>query len=77
MFFDPGGDGKNIGIKDNVFGGEIDGFGQNLVGPGTNVDFSFQTIGLALFIKGHDHHGRPEATNFAGLIDKNFFAFFL
>ena len=40
MLLYTGGDGKNIGIENNVFRWEIQFFCQNFIGPGTNVNFS-------------------------------------
>ena len=47
MFFDTGGNRKNIGIKNNVFGCKADALRQQIVS--TSADFGFTLEGVSLF----------------------------
>ena len=58
VFFNTRCDCKNVRIKDDVFGGESHLLGQKPVRPGADRFAAFKRIGLPLFVKGHDNHGR-------------------
>ncbi len=60
VLLDAGGDGKNVGVENNVFRGKGRFFRQQLVGPPANFDPSFYAGRLAFLIEGHDHGGGPE-----------------
>ena len=57
VLFDPGGDGEDIGVEDDIFGGEIQLFHQDAIGAGADVDLALIAVGLPGFVKGHDHDG--------------------
>ena len=61
VFFDPGRDGKNIRIKNDVFGRKLRLFEQQFVGARADFDAAHQRIGLAFLIESHDHCRRPVA----------------
>src|SRR5258708_3940944 len=57
MFFDPGCDGKNIRIKNNILGRKIYLPGENVIGSFANVDSPPVGVSLSLLVKSHDHGG--------------------
>ena len=67
VFFDAGGDGKDVGIEDDVLGREAHLFDQNLVGTLANLDLALVGVGLPLLVKRHDHRGRTVAADQLGL----------
>ena len=75
VFFDTGGDGKDVRVEDDVFRREADLFGKHLVGAAADFDFAFVGIGLAGFVEGHDDDGSAVAQAQLGLADEFFFAF--
>ena len=57
VLLDAGGDGKDVGIEDDVFRRKAHFVDQHAVRPLADLDLAFESVGLALFIEGH-HHGR-------------------
>ena len=57
MFFEPGGDGQNVRIENNVARREACLLGQEIVGARADLDFALQTIGLTLLIERHHDRG--------------------
>ena len=57
VFLDAGGNGENIGIKNNVVGIEIQFTDQQIITTLADILASLQVVCLAFFIKRHDHHG--------------------
>ena len=57
VFLEAGGDGEDVGIENNVLGGEADFVDQDLVGALADFDAAREGIGLALFVEGHDDGG--------------------
>ena len=51
------GQGKNVGVENDVFGREPDFLDEDFVRPLANPHFVVQGSGLALFVKGHDYDG--------------------
>jgi len=75
VLLDPGGHGKNVGIKNNV--ALRKSFrGQNFVRPAQYFDFAVQRICLALFVKSHHHDSRTVSPDQPGLLSEFRFAFF-
>lgn len=56
VFFNIGGDGKDIWVENDVFWWEVYFFGENFVGLVVNFDFMFVGIGLFLFIKSYYYY---------------------
>ena len=70
------GDGEDIGIEDDVFGGKADLVDQDAVGTLADPDFVLVSRGLTLFVKSHHYHGRAVFQNFRRVLAKLLFAFF-
>src|SRR5690606_22121353 len=66
MLLDAGGDGEDVGVKDDVLGRETDLLGEELVGAGADADLFVARGGLALFVEGHDHGGGAVAADETG-----------
>ncbi len=73
VLLDPGGDGKNVGIENDVFGRKADP-GEQLVGPLADFDLALLGVGLALLVEGHDHHRRAVIHAFAGVDEESLLA---
>ncbi len=67
VFFNAGADGEDVRVEDDVFGRESHLLGQNLIGPGADVDFAGLGVGLALLVEGHDDDRRAEAPDLPGV----------
>ena len=67
---DPGGDGQHVGVEDDVLRGKACLLGEQAVGTGAYRDAPFEGVGLPLFVKGHDHRGRPVGTDEAGFLQE-------
>ena len=76
MFVNTGGNGENIGIKNNIFRRKINLFCQDFISPLTYFDFSGFGIRLPFFIKGHNDHCCAITTHKFGVFNKSGFAFF-
>ncbi len=76
VFFDACGDGEDVEVEDDVFGGEVDFFGEEAVGALGDGDFICACGGLAFFVEGHDDDGGTIAADEFGLVEEFFFAFF-
>ena len=74
MFVDPGGNGKDIGVEDNIFRRKADP-GEQLVGAFANLDLAILCIRLSGFVKGHDHDGGSISHAFARMAQEFFLAF--
>ena len=57
VLFNAGSNGKNVGIENDVFGRKVHLVHQHAVGAFANFNFALVGIGLAFFIKRHDHRG--------------------
>ena len=68
VLFDPRRHGEDIGVEDDVFGGESHVLGQNAIGTRANVDLARFGIRLALFVEGHHDHGAAVAPGQARLL---------
>ena len=75
MFVNAGGDGKYVGVKDNVFGWEPD-VGEHLISAFANIDLALFCISLAFFIECHDNDGGTVSHTFARMFAELVFAFF-
>jgi hypothetical protein len=75
VLLDPGRDGENIGVEDDVLGREAELFCQNLIGPLANGDLALRGVGLALFVEGHHDHGRAVTPHGLRMFDERRFAF--
>ena len=67
---------KDVRVEDDVFRREPHLFGENVVRPTANFDFTCTGIRLPLFIKGHHHHRRTVATQQFRVVNKGFYPFF-
>ncbi len=75
VLFDPGGHGKNVWIKDDVFSRETDIPGEDVVGATANIDSTFKIVRLTFFVKGHDYHSGPVSAHSSRLSAKRLFPF--
>src|SRR5690606_34287554 len=57
VLLNAGGHGKDIRIEDDVFRRKADFVDQNVVGAFADLLLARGGVGLACFVKGHDHHG--------------------
>src|SRR5690606_37793185 len=57
VFLDSGRHGEDVRVEDDVFRREADFVDQNVVGALADFLLASGRVGLAGFIKGHDHHG--------------------
>ena len=76
VLFDAGGDGKNVRVKNDVFGWKAHLVHQHAVSAFTNLDLAFVGVGLAFFVKRHDHGRCAIALNQLGLAFELVQAFF-
>ena len=67
VLFNAGGNGKNIGVKNDVFRREAHFIHQDAVSALTDFNFALKGVGLALLVKGHDHCGGAIAAKQARL----------
>ncbi len=74
VLLDPGRDGKDVRVEDDVFRGKPGLFGQQLVGPLADLDLAFIGVGLALFVEGHDDDGGTVSAHQLRLRDEGVFA---
>ena len=75
VFFNAGRDRKHVGVKDDVLGWKPNHFGEDLIGAGANLALPCLCVGLSVFIKGHDNHGKSVLADFLCLRDERGFAF--
>src|ERR687885_2490749 len=57
MLLDPGGDGEDVRVEDNILRREADLLGEDVVGAGADLDLLLLRVRLALFVEGHNDHG--------------------
>ena len=67
VFLDAGGDGKDVGVEDDVLGREADLVNEDLVGARADLGLAGKGVGLALLVKSHHHGGRAVAADQVGL----------
>ena len=58
VLLDPGRDGEDVRIEDDVLGRETDGFGQDAKGALADLHLARGGIGLAGLVEGHHHDRR-------------------
>ena len=64
VFGDPGGDGEDVRVEDDVLGREVELGGQQLERPCGDVDLASQRVGLAVLVeRHHDHRGAVVAAH--------------
>ncbi|SSW84821.1 Uncharacterised protein [Klebsiella pneumoniae] len=76
VLFDAGRHGEDVRVKDDVFRREAYLFGQYFVRAAANLNFTRASVGLAHFIKGHDHHGGTVAADLLRVMNKGINALF-
>ena len=70
-----GGDGQDVGVKNNVLRRKAGLLRQNFVGAGANFLAALEGVGLAALVKGHHDDGRAVAADQPGLLEEFFLAF--
>ena len=76
MLLNAGGNGKDVRVKNYVFGREMHLLSEQLVCPFTNLYPTLVTVGLALLVKCHDHNSSAVSFNFFSPFDELFFTLF-
>ena len=76
MFFDAGGNGQNIGVKNDVEWIEVHLLGKDAVGTLGDFDATFKRGGLSGFVETHYHAGGPKPLNISCMTNEDFFALF-
>ncbi len=76
VLFHAGRNGEDIRIKDNILRRKADLIDQDVVSALADRCLAFKSIGLALLVERHHHHGRTIAANRAGMFDECSLAFF-
>ena len=71
-----GGDGEDVGVEDDVFGREAEFVDKDAIGAFADADLFFVGGGLALFVEGHDDHGRAVFEHRGGVLAELVFALF-
>ena len=76
VFFNAGGNGKYIRVKNYVLRWKIGFFGQQFVCTTANFLFPFKTVSLPFFIKCHHNRSSTILSYFTGFGQKILFTFF-
>ncbi len=63
VLLDAGGDGKDVGVEDDVLGCEPHLVDEDAVGPLADLDLAREGIRLALLVEGHHHGGGAVAAH--------------
>ena len=70
VLLDAGGDGEDVGVEDDVLGGEADLLGEQLERPLANADLVVDFDGLALLVERHHHDRRAVVAAEAGAAEE-------
>ena len=70
VLLDPGGDGEDVRVEDDVLGREAHPLGEDAVGPAADLQLALDRVGLTLLVEGHDDHRRAVAPHQGGLADE-------
>ena len=76
MFLNPGRNGKDVRIKDDVLGREPHFLDENTIGTGADLGLAVKGIGLPGLVEGHDHDGGAIGQAQARVMAEGVFAFF-
>ena len=68
VLFNARGHSKNVGVKNNVFRRKVQLIDQDAIRPLADFHLALVGVGLAFFVKGHDHGGRAVALEQSGLV---------
>ncbi|OIQ65159.1 hypothetical protein GALL_532860 [mine drainage metagenome] len=68
VLLNAGGNGKDVGVKNDVFGRKTDLIDQDAVSPLANLDLALVGVGLALLVKRHHHSGSTIAAQQFGVV---------
>ena len=70
VLLDPGGNGEDVGVEDDVLGREAHLLGEDPIGAPADLDLPLGGVGLSLLVERHHDHGGPVATHQRGLPDE-------
>ena len=70
VLLDAGADGQDVHVEDDVFAGEADLLGEELVGPLADGDLAVLRDGLALLVEGHHDDRGAVAADQPGLVEE-------
>src|SRR6218665_130465 len=76
VLFNAGGNGKNIGVENNILREVAYFVYQYVISPFANFHFAFFGIGLANFVESHYNYRSAIAFANESLLNKFFFSFF-
>jgi hypothetical protein len=76
VLLNAGGNGKDVGVKNDVFRRKTHLVDQDAVGTLANLDLARIRVGLAFFVKRHDHRSGTVAAHQCGLALELFHALF-
>ena len=76
MFVHPRCDGKNVGVKNDIFWGEVSFFCKQAIGPLADSDSVFDVCGLAFLVECHDDYSCSIASNDAGVFEERLLTLF-
>ena len=74
MLVDPGGDGEDVGVEDDVLGREAVG-GEQVIGALADRDLALLGVGLAGLVERHHHHRGAIAADLGGDLEERLLAF--
>ena len=74
MLLHAGRDREDVGVEDDVFRREVEGFGQQRVAALADLELALDGIGLAVLVERHDDHGGAVAAHLAGMLQEGFLA---
>ena len=76
MLLDPGRDGEDIGIENDVFRRKAQLIDKDVIGALAYLDLALFRVGLALLVERHHHHGRAIGEAGPRLLAETLLAFF-
>ena len=68
VLFNAGGNGKNVRVKNDVFGRKVELIDQHAVGAFANFNLALISVGLTFFVKRHHHRSSTIALEQFGLV---------
>ena len=75
VLLDPGRNGEDVGVEDDVLGRKAGLFREQLVGARADRDLALECVGLALLVERHHHHRRAIGAHQPGLAQELLLAF--
>src|SRR5262245_33817856 len=70
MLLDPGCNGQDVGVEDEVVWIEPHPFGEQFVGPLADLHLALDGVRLTMFVESHDHHTGAIALDATGFVEE-------